>query len=242
MNRIEKSALAVSMLFATFGATAGHADTIANPVNNYAFPALSGALVGGQQTQRIGQTFTSPITGSLTNFEFTLTSSSLQALMGSVYAWDVAAIRPVSQALWTSGTVANPSGLLDFNPTGVTLTAGTTYVAFLDTFGLANNSGVANVASCLALGTCNSNAIPNLGTLVYGNVYPDQNTGQFNNDPANISYSNAFNVVYDATFSATIQAAAVPEPASWAMMISGFGLIGGTLRRRNKIAATVKFA
>lgn len=26
--------------------------------------------------------------------------------------------------------------------------------------------------------------------------------------------------------------AAVPEPASWAMMISGFGLIGGALRRR----------
>ena len=26
--------------------------------------------------------------------------------------------------------------------------------------------------------------------------------------------------------------AAVPEPASWATMIAGFGLIGGTLRRR----------
>jgi hypothetical protein len=30
----------------------------------------------------------------------------------------------------------------------------------------------------------------------------------------------------------TADAAAVPEPASWAMMISGFGLVGGAMRRR----------
>ncbi|TFU00447.1 PEP-CTERM sorting domain-containing protein [Polymorphobacter arshaanensis] len=30
----------------------------------------------------------------------------------------------------------------------------------------------------------------------------------------------------------------VPEPASWAMMITGFGLIGGTLRRRRTTLAT----
>ena len=27
--------------------------------------------------------------------------------------------------------------------------------------------------------------------------------------------------------------APVPEPASWAMMLAGFGLVGGALRRRN---------
>lgn len=30
--------------------------------------------------------------------------------------------------------------------------------------------------------------------------------------------------------------AAVPEPASWAMMIGGFGLVGGVLRRRRPVA------
>jgi hypothetical protein len=25
----------------------------------------------------------------------------------------------------------------------------------------------------------------------------------------------------------------VPEPASWAMMIAGFGLVGGSMRRRS---------
>ncbi|HEU4968186.1 PEPxxWA-CTERM sorting domain-containing protein, partial [Sphingomonas sp.] len=32
----------------------------------------------------------------------------------------------------------------------------------------------------------------------------------------------------------------VPEPATWAMMIAGFGLIGGALRRRAR--ATLRFA
>lgn len=35
--------------------------------------------------------------------------------------------------------------------------------------------------------------------------------------------------------------AAVPEPASWAMMIAGFGLVGGAMRRR-KVRTTVSFA
>ena len=36
---------------------------------------------------------------------------------------------------------------------------------------------------------------------------------------------------------------AVPEPASWTMMIGGFGIMGGVMRRRkSKIATTVAFA
>jgi hypothetical protein len=34
----------------------------------------------------------------------------------------------------------------------------------------------------------------------------------------------------------------VPEPATWAMMLMGFGAIGGALRRREKVAARVRFA
>jgi hypothetical protein len=43
---------------------------------------------------------------------------------------------------------------------------------------------------------------------------------------------------YVANFSAAegigqvLRIAAVPEPASWAMMIAGFGLVGSALRRR----------
>jgi hypothetical protein len=37
--------------------------------------------------------------------------------------------------------------------------------------------------------------------------------------------------------SVLVQDAAVPEPASWAMMIAGFGLVGGALRRRQGVRA-----
>jgi hypothetical protein len=37
-------------------------------------------------------------------------------------------------------------------------------------------------------------------------------------------------------------AAAVPETATWAMMISGLGLIGGAMRRQRKVKTTVRFA
>lgn len=35
---------------------------------------------------------------------------------------------------------------------------------------------------------------------------------------------------------------AVPEPATWAMMLVGFGLIGGTMRRQGKVRTKVSFA
>jgi hypothetical protein len=48
--------------------------------------------------------------------------------------------------------------------------------------------------------------------------------------------------VDNVTFSAT--AAAVPEPATWAMMIGGFGIVGGAMRsaRRRKPKVAVSYA
>ena len=39
-----------------------------------------------------------------------------------------------------------------------------------------------------------------------------------------------------------IAVAAVPEPATWAMMIGGIGAMGGMLRRRRRVTTTVRFA
>jgi hypothetical protein len=40
-----------------------------------------------------------------------------------------------------------------------------------------------------------------------------------------------------ATFKLVSDSAAVPEPASWALMIGGFGMAGASLRRRRTLAA-----
>lgn len=48
-------------------------------------------------------------------------------------------------------------------------------------------------------------------------------------------------VAYLRTFAVNRAVAAVPEPATWALMIGGFGGIGGTMRYRRR-KATVSFA
>jgi hypothetical protein len=47
------------------------------------------------------------------------------------------------------------------------------------------------------------------------------------------------------TYSLTISnpaVAAVPEPATWAMMFAGFGMVGFAMRRRSKFKTTVSYA
>lgn len=44
------------------------------------------------------------------------------------------------------------------------------------------------------------------------------------------------------SYSGTINIAAVPEPAVWAMMILGFGVIGGVMRRRQRQSVNYNFA
>jgi hypothetical protein len=198
------------------------ADVISNPINGYAFPYL-GTGTGGQQTQYIGQTFTTPINGSLTDFQFTLNSSAITSLYAAVYEWNGS--NPTTM-LWQSPTVsgigsgANGSGVFDFSPTGVNLLEGHTYVAFLSTYGIAGNSGLATVGSCLSFVQCTS-VDSHLGNLVFANVFGDGTT----------TWSNG-NFAFDATFQATISA--VPEPSTWAMMILGFFGVGFiAYRRRN---------
>jgi hypothetical protein len=46
----------------------------------------------------------------------------------------------------------------------------------------------------------------------------------------------------DQMISGSISAAGVPEPATWALMILGFGAVGGTMRRRRSATAKLRLA
>jgi hypothetical protein len=51
-----------------------------------------------------------------------------------------------------------------------------------------------------------------------------------------INADNRVSVMFD-----TISVSAAPEPATWALMIGGFGMVGGAMRRR-RVSAKVTFA
>ncbi|RYY42261.1 MAG: PEP-CTERM sorting domain-containing protein, partial [Sphingomonadales bacterium] len=57
----------------------------------------------------------------------------------------------------------------------------------------------------------------------------------------NVNFDVLANAGYRFSTAQVAFAAGVPEPTTWALLIGGFGMIGGTMRRRNG-ATTVRFA
>ena len=230
-----KKFLLTAAAVVAFGAGAAHAQTVSNPNSGSTVGPLCGwPYQGGAcQTVFIGESFTAPATGNLTNLQFTLAGgSNLTSVQAFVYALNgpLATTFVPGAEIWRSAAIAGSSGLLNFNPTGVALTAGQNYVAFLGTY-YTTGTGQATVSSCNPFGggACAvSNANPNLGRAITGRAL-GANLDE-------LTFTQVVNGSQDLTFSATITA--VPEPASWALMIAGFGFVGGAIRRRARMSAT----
>ena len=94
----------------------------------------------------------------------------------------------------------------------------------------ASGAGIGTVDYDLYLGgtfVATSASIVTSGTPTFiGNSY----TGLA--DEVRINAYNGYSVYDDVTF----DGGTVPEPAAWALMIAGFGLVGTTLRRRRDVA------
>ena len=54
---------------------------------------------------------------------------------------------------------------------------------------------------------------------------------------ADLAGSTLYGLRYETMPGADVGIAAVPEPATWALMIGGFGLVGGALRRQRLVLA-----
>jgi hypothetical protein len=96
----------------------------------------------------------------------------------------------------------------------------------------ASTSG--NVAYVTALGLVSA------GTLTWYN--PVHSLTAADGSQFTVTFRNISGLAFGgsafAPVSITVDSVAVPEPATWALMIGGFGMVGATLRRRRPIALT----
>ncbi len=218
--KLINTVLASAALALALGAGAAQAATYANANDDGAIFEF-----GYPDTTSYGQVFTAP-GGALQSWTFYDQDASSNGAALVVASWNGSA--PVGPALYEglSQTVGSASGAFSHTYSGINLnlTAGD-YIAYLTVAGVANPTGQVSVngASSSPLGG--------------GFFYYNSNGA----DPLQAPYAgqswDAYEVP-DMQYSATF-GNAVPEPASWAMMLVGIGGLGVALRsNRRRVVAT----
>lgn len=176
------------------------------------------------------------------------------------------ATAPAAAKIYTttlSGLNENPANASTASSTGfLDLAAdGNSFHVIMTWTGLTNNAGAGHIHCCVgptgnatvAIGFAPSatksgtfDAVYNLTSLsTYSSGFRSANGGTITSVRAaflaGLAGGNVYLNIHDAPSFAggeiRGQLAAVPEPAAWALMIGGFGLVGGALRQRRTVAA-----
>jgi hypothetical protein len=233
-------------LAALFGAIGVVGVTMATPAAASGIDTSGGYAAkidyfGARYTPTYGQTFTVGSDNALNGFTFYLGGGAAK-VRAYVYSWNGA--RALGTALYASdarsfgGTAGDAFEALHFDVGALDLRTGQRYVAFLTTAGL--TQPLAGESSWMpTAGSFGSNAYAG-GDFVFTNAGDslDAIAGQ----PWDDIHGLYGDVQFRAEFSrGATTGAGVPEPAAWAMLIGGFGLAGGALRRRRSRTA-VRFA
>jgi hypothetical protein len=233
-------------LAAVFGAIGVLGATIAAPAAASAIDTSGGyaskiEYFGARYTPTYGQTFTVGSDNALNAFTFYL-GGGAATVRAYVYAWGSAG--PLGAALYASdarsfgGTAGDAFEALRFDVGALDLRAGQHYVAFLTTAGL-GQPGSEEMSWMPTAGSFGSDAYAG-GDFVYTNA--GDSLDAIAGAPWDDIHGMYGDVQFKADFSPGATAGAgVPEPASWAMLIGGFGLAGGALRRR-RARTVVRFA
>lgn len=187
---------------------------------------FSGSLTTSQQTPDPGQqTFT--LNG---NFLTYLASNNLPQINGNdlnQYSFTVTGLSQAYNALTRTVTYGNVTGTINgYGQVVQTLAPTTLTVTFDPTFTTA-----AILGSLVSAGPSNPAGFP--GPVDFTPANGAQITGTY------LTNGTQGGSVLGAITFAT---AAVPEPATWAMMIMGFGVVGASMRRRAKVATGIRFA
>lgn len=173
------------------------------------------------------QIFTAGITGQLVQVDFQLVSSGQPQQLDFTFLVGGVAALPVGVPA-SSITFAVPVTAGGFNTVSVDLTSYGFNVVAGQQYGLM--LGVSG-------GTGSANWV--FGTDADGDPATEADT-------VGLSYGGGVNYVrqnlgawsatgFDRGFQTFVQANAVPEPGTWAMLILGMGVVGGSLRRRQRL-------
>lgn len=175
----------------------------------------------------LGQTFVvpAPFTDTvLTDFAFTFAAGTGTSFdyRAYLFEWDTATTRATGTALFTSA-VRNGSQAPSFTGLNLALTPGTVYIALLTTEGALNNGFGDGLLT-------HHSGNPYAGGAAFSQISPTSNGSTGNGSWTSVAW-NPVNGNTDFQFSANFAApAAVPEPASAALIALGGAAILG-LRR-----------
>jgi hypothetical protein len=226
MKKIAAGSLAA--LFIAAGATPAMAQT--NWDNTSSFISYAEPF-GVGDTATYGQTFVAGSDNVLDDFSLYLVLGNgvPVSFKAYVYAWNGTGVS--GPALYASDlrtfTSSDDPQEFAFSTGGINLTSGHQYVAFLTTSGLQDGQPEVEVDMPLA-----DDSTISSGTMVWFNNGNDFDALTHSSwDGIDANFGDAW---FKASFSPGAETGGVPEPASWAMMVGGFGLVGSAMRNRRK--------
>lgn len=163
------------------------------------------------------------------SYEIYYKSGSINGNVTNPPAWTL--LGSFSNVVGFGSTFSDPGGLVEFDISDLALAANATY-------GLYITQTVSNLGSTSGVRYTGSGNAVTIGTPLVA----DSNLTILNGRGASYAFTGISNFgrSFNGSLSYTVNAA-VPEPATWAMMIGGFGAIGGAMRYRRR-KASVSFA
>lgn len=97
-------------------------------------------------------------------------------------------------------------------------------------------SGLNSASARLSAGSLSDSITHTGGTNANLNWVYYSNTFTANANTTTLSFVNTAGAGNEGVFLDAVSVVAVPEPGTWALLILGFGLVGGAMRRRSTLA------